>query len=64
VPSYTDIFNSLLFGATYNKVENFMSIPSLPMSDFKIQNDQIDYMYFACSVMKDVVGYKFLFNDS
>jgi hypothetical protein len=38
-----------------------MSIPGLPMSDFKIYNGEMDYMYFASRVMKDVVGYKLLF---
>jgi hypothetical protein len=34
----------MLFGATSNKVENFMSLPGLAMPDFKIENGEIAYM--------------------
>jgi hypothetical protein len=33
------------------------------MPDFKIENGEKDFMYFASRVMKDVVGNTFLFND-
>jgi hypothetical protein len=54
----------MLFAGTSNKAENFVSLPGLPMRDFKIENGEIGYMYFTNGVLNDVVGHKFLYNFS